>query len=137
MRALKTTVYLIAFLLMAAVTYLAVVGAGSGGGEPSVTLVVEPPDLAKLQAQAAPQPVAKTQSSLTEEVASAPPVAPPPAPAAPAADAGTLAAQAPKSAEPAAVAATPNPPPAPAKPAAAPAPPADNSVEGVTIPLPE
>jgi len=147
MRALLTTALALAFLLMAAITYLAVTQ-DPLAGEPRAAVDVAPPDLAKLQPKLAPAP-------LSAPVAAAPAPAPVeasnantlasteavpdavPAPAAlSAAKSAVTKGDFPRAAEHAGI---PMPPVAAANPASAaqPDPIADNSVEGASVVLPQ
>jgi hypothetical protein len=119
MRALLTTALTLAFLLMAAITYVAVTQ-DPMAGEPRTTVSVAPPDLAKLQPKIVPAPA---------PVAAAP-AAPAANPAAPSPNqVTTVAADVARAAENAGA------PVAPAKPApaTAPSPAPDDSVEGATV----
>ena len=127
MRALAATTLTLAFILMAAVTYIAV-HQDPMGGEPKLVVKIEPPDMAKLQAAAAPpKPTAPAEAEspagMTVDLGAAASDATPQAAEAQGAalDAGPSALAAP--AKPAATAAT--------DPAAA-----DAGVEGISLSLP-
>ena len=86
MRALAATALTLAFLAMAAITYVAVTG-DPMGGEPRYVLRIAPPEAAKSQPLAAPvpttQPLAQPQADATPGVGALQPE-PPQAAAAPA-----------------------------------------------------
>ncbi len=142
MRALLTTALTLAFLLMAAITYVAV-QQDPAGGEPQASLAIEPPDLAKLQSAAMPKPAAAPLAPAPVETSAVAPASTdavatnaaseqPPQPAPVAVTVAKSADRVDSSITPIGAAVT--------RPAATPAgpPPApDNSVEGLTVVMPE
>lgn len=70
MRSLAATALTLAFIVMAAITYVAVKGDPTGG-EPRLVVKIAPPDLARLQSAAPPQPSAPKPAQVAAPAADA------------------------------------------------------------------